>query len=805
MSDVPAKATFSARIAGHWQVPLLLVSLGLLAAGVWRLRPAPQPPSFEQLYAQAVRLRESQLYPEASRYIEQLLADPQRRPEQRRRLHALLADVIFAHEMGNSIHGPANARALLENTELALAPGEAYTAAAHYRRALAFEWLRNEREAVSEYQQAVAKGIEHPWMIRKRILEIEQVVAGLSIDDLLRRYDPFVSEEGVPEELRYWAADQKVTALAGQKRFKEAEQVLFEHARRFLSSPLKGEYDYLQAKMWYYLGRLDDAERLLRSQRDELVPGRPLYARSGWLLGRILQARESPEFARTFYDDVIQNTTPGPYRVASMLGRAEVLAQLDRHEEAVAAFEETIRLTTEDPYGSLVDLLSVRASTTLVYEELLRQEKLAEAMGYLKVAARLVGPADAAEQAKYAERLAALSFKLGEMYLKASESGEVGAGGRARESFVEAAGHYLRLAKLTSLDGAKSTTATWHAADAYDNAADRRAAANVLEVFLQERPLSVRAPEALLRLGQTYQSQGMFEEAILKYQQNLLQHPNVPFAVRSLVPLAECFIATGQLDKAEDTLLRMIEHRPGDELALVEPSAAQYRDALFKLGDLYVQAGQHEKAIARYEEAVERYPTDPRTGQITYLLAEAYRKSALRIREDIEDPANAAYREDLRNKYGDRLRRAAGLYGQVIDRYQSVPEASMSDLQRLQIKLSYFQRADMIYDQTRVAGMADVTAYAEALDVYDRAAWVYQNDPMTMSAYVQMMTCHLRMGNVDRARMVLQRARWALKGISDEQFERGISPLEGREFWEEYLTWLERTPTFMSPTTQATG
>jgi hypothetical protein len=86
--------------------------------------------------------------------------------------------------------------------------------------------------------------------------------------------------------------------------------------------------------------------------------------------------------------------------------------------------------------------------------------------------------------------------------------------------------------------------------------------------------------------------------------------------------------------------------------------------------------------------------------------------------------------------------------------------------------------------------------YSEALEAYDRAAWAYQEDPMAMSAYVQMIACHLRMGNADRARMTLQRARWALKGISDEQFTRFAPPQERRPFWEDYLSWLERTPTF---------
>jgi tetratricopeptide (TPR) repeat protein len=356
-----------------------------------------------------------------------------------------------------------------------------------------------------------------------------------------------------------------------------------------------------------------------------------------------------------------------------------------------------------------------------------------------------------------------------------------------------------------SLDGPRSTNATWHAADAYDSAGRRKHAADVLETFLRERPASVRAPEALLRLGQTYQAAGEFRNAIEKYQTNLINHPSVPFAIRSIVPLADCFMALGELDKAEETLLRMIEPRIGDQLGLVEPSAGEYRDALFKLGDIYVRIAEHERAIARYEEVLERYPEDSRINEVIYLLAEAYRKSAARISVDLEQPDNVAYRDDLRLKHRQRLQRARELYGDAIHRYEEVPPQSLSDLARLYLKLSHFQRADVAFDRSLTLDPSDMSPYAEALEAYDRAAWAYQDDPMAMAAYVQMMACHLRMGNLDKARMTLQRARWALKGIPDDAFMQFSPPEERRGFWEDYLAWLERTPTFKTLVPAAGG
>ena len=101
-------------------------------------------------------------------------------------------------------------------------------------------------------------------------------------------YDAFVAGSDISDELRFWAAEQKMMLLVDSGKHAEAEAFLTVNAERFQNSSRYGDYEYLQAWIWFSLGRLDDAERLLRTLRDELVPGYPLYARTGWLLGKIL-------------------------------------------------------------------------------------------------------------------------------------------------------------------------------------------------------------------------------------------------------------------------------------------------------------------------------------------------------------------------------------------------------------------------------------------------------------------------------------------------------------------------------------
>lgn len=799
MSDVPHQQDPFEQIRWRWQIPLLALSLIALALGIWRLRPTAQPPRFEDLYAQAVALKDAQLYPEASKYIQELLADPVPKPSERGKLHVLMAEVIFAHEKMNIVHGTQNVQRIVDHLQKAVERGGVLDARLYELRALAWEWLKRPAEAVADYEQSVAQAPQtpHSWDLRKRVMEIRRAGGELKPDKLLAEYDAFLSGQEVREELRYWAVEQKLERLEEQGQHAEAEQFLAAYAERFKDVSWRKAYDYLRALSWHHIGRLDDAERLLRSIRDELAPGEPLYARSGWLLGKVLQGQESLEPALAAFDEVVNNTTPGAYRAAAILGRGEVLASLERFSESIEAYRQAMELTAGDPYGAVIDLQVVRQSTTALYQSLLTQRKLPEAMGYLRMAARLAPPTDTAMQAQYAERLGDLAAAMGKERMARRDAG---AGGdsdwrEARRLLAEAGEEYLRLAKLSTFDNDVAAEAAWRAADAFDLAGQRTQTAAVLEGFVHEQPDNTRTPMALLRLGQAYQAGGEYAKAIDRYQQDLVRFPRTPSALAALVPLAECFLALGDTVKAETALLRMLSPAPGDGLTLITPAAGEFRDALFKLAELYTRTGQLDRAIARYEEALERYPEDARAERGAYLLADAYRQSAAQLRAGLDDPRNAAQKEELLASHEKRLKRARALYDQTIERYRGRPEATLSELDRVYVKLSHFYRADAVYDLSRVSPQGDPRIYGEALELYDRAAWLYQADPMAMSAYVQMINCQLRLGSPEKARMALQRARWTLKSIPADAFAK-FTPDEDVAYWENYLNWLERTPTF---------
>ena len=421
LSEVAAHSRWTEQVSTRWQIPLLVVSLAGLAWGVWRFKPVPKPIPFETLYRHAADLRNAGLYPEASSYIETLLKEPGRAAEQARRLptgcwprssSSLKKRTSFtARQTANGSSSiPIFRCPRRPHRRWARSGTRRFTRCGHGR----LNGCTASADAVEEYRHAVANASgPHAWEMRKRMLEIRQATGHVSEKQLDAEWDAFAAAPEASEALKYWAIESKVTHFEESEQHAEAEQFLKEHAAALAHSDYQKGIDYLQGLIWYHVGRLDEAERLLRSLRDTLVPGHALFARTGWLLGRVLARQEAPEPALAMYDDVIASTVPGPYRTAAWLGRAEVLAQLERFQESAAGYSETLRLITNEPYDSIVDLRVVRESTTALYESLLAQRRLAESMSYLRVAARLVPPSDTRNQAVYAERVGDLAAALG--------------------------------------------------------------------------------------------------------------------------------------------------------------------------------------------------------------------------------------------------------------------------------------------------------------------------------------------------------------------------------------------------------
>src|SRR5207245_1964627 len=98
----------------------------------------------------------------------------------------------------------------------------------------------------------------------------------------------------------------------------------------------------------------------------------------------------------------------------------------------------------------------------------------------------------------------------------------------------------------------------------------------------------------------------LYDDAIAAFQQNIFRYPNALASSKSAVPLAQAYVAKGPdfYGKAELTLQSVLDN------PLITPEAAEFKQSLFDLAQLYYRTNRFEEAVAKLEELTDRYPTD---------------------------------------------------------------------------------------------------------------------------------------------------------------------------------------------------
>jgi tetratricopeptide (TPR) repeat protein len=98
---------------------------------------------------------------------------------------------------------------------------------------------------------------------------------------------------------------------------------------------------------------------------------------------------------------------------------------------------------------------------------------------------------------------------------------------------------------------------------------------------------------------------------------------------------------------------------------------------------------------------------------------------------------------------------------------------------QLYLKLAHFYRGDCLYD------LGD---YAEAIRLYEAAAFRYQDDPSVLSAYVQIVNAYCALGRFSDAKTANERARWLLQRMPADAFVDGSFPV-AKSYYEQWLKW----------------
>jgi len=567
---------------------------------------------------------------------------------------------------------------------------------------------------------------------------------------------------------------------------------LFPAAKQSLASALSLEIDtiamgsinYRLGYCAFRLGDREEAERYLRVARDQFQGRHPLDADACVYLGKICQARNDAEQAAAYFQEVLVNHPDAACAPSARLGRGVSRIMLKQDDPGLTDLHD------------LVDEISTRQTRAKFRGEAI--EGLRRAAQLLADRKNLTGALEVLtyEQSLDPDPSAGFFARLANVYEKradqieptiatATAADRVKREGQVRDFRTKAGDAFVAYSrKLTLADDKGYGDAMWKGIDLYDRAGNIPGAISALELFVAERPDDALAPDALLRLGRTYQAAGMFDKSIAAFQKDQFRYPLSLAASKSAVPLAQAYIAKGpeNFGKAENVLLSVINNNP-----LLTPESEEFKQALFELGQLYYRTDRYEESVAKLTEFVDRYPGDQRMGQLLFLMGDSYRKSAGLLDAKLAAAKTASADASEQNvgvdqaeaaaARKDRLNKARALYDRVVEQFKN--HAPTTDADRLYLKLSHFYRADCVYD---------LGQYAEAIQLYDTAAFRYQEDPSALAAYVQIVNSYCALGKIPEAKTANERAKWLLKRIPPESFSNGTFSMP-KEYWEQWLKW----------------
>ncbi len=787
--------TLRNRLAGKWQIPLFLCSLGLLVTSLLRLRPEPPPPTpLGERLASLQALVEEGLNQRAIGVAKSLLHRDDVNDDHKAFIHLQFARARFAEALRLDKRKPEVGRAIIESFEQANAIPGNLEAVDCERWGQALEWQDEIVPAVEQYEVALSKGVDSAARLLRHVIELRERRLAAKSEEIDHELDRLLTEiKDSDLEMLLWALERKLDLLEELNRLPEGDSLLALHRHKFNDSPLRNRVDFLQGWLYYRTGRLDEAETHLRAVQRQIKNDDETYARVGWLLGRVALSHSPlpmPNEALSFFDDAILHYFSGPYSVAIRLGRAEALAMLDRHVDAIEAFRGVASAVVTMPPGGPVDRDVVRGSLSVQSESSRQKGELLPALEYARLATSLVNKEDVTQSIVFLTQLAQtqtmLAEKLEKDALTSNEDDEETKQlklAEARAMFGDAAVTFGQLAVVATLDDRQAGDASWLSAELFGRAGQHENAANGYMAYVLARPADSLTPRAFLRMGQSYQAMGVPSKAITAFEECFRRFPRSVDGMGSLVPLAESYLSLGP--SHEDDAIRALKIIL-DDSEVFTPKAPAFADALFLLGEVQNRRGEFDASIETLEEAVARYPDDARVSRSLYFLGDSYRRSARAIKDQWKDARSTAQGDDLRDRYSSRMRKAQEYFRKIVQNYEKDENVHLPQLDEMYIRHAYLYQADCAFD---------VGEHRLALKLYEDAAGRFQRQAAGLSAHVQIINCYTFLGESAEAKSALARALVLVDALPSEAFHSdGL--MESRDEWRKYFKWVEEANLF---------
>lgn len=852
MSDKP-RLPIRGTLAGRWQIPLLVLAIGVLATSLARIASGYERVTPQQRLERIGRLRQAGALTRAHAYALYLLKDPDRPLPEQAELHRQLVGIIYQAEARFRRHAPQNVRSIITNFRQAAQLGATPDVNDWIALAEAYRWSDRKDDAIDAFRQVLrllsastknqkTRPLMSPASIHRRLIELRAQPGQPLGPESLADIEAILSDGTASPAIYLWALEQKVPWLLAADHTDQALAQVDQARSRLAGTPQRLAMDYLKALCLRQAGHGEEAETLMRSFRNNWTAHDDLWGKSGWLLGKLQQDDDRPQAALSFYEDVLGAFQSGPIHDACRLGLAQSLVMLQRNQRAL------------DIFRTLVDRVLARQSKAAsprfgdpplplpeardgLRNRPLTSETNIDSPAIQRTTPRLTGMIG---QALEPDVLRTTLTTAGESRFKAGE----------RRLGIE----YLQLA-LSLLPYSQRTLRSRYVA---------RIAENLVALAEQqaEHPhtagrLAQSQPASADRSSIPRTAQGLYQKAAEMY---LLQSGIEPLdeasSARALEMSADNFDAAGQTDRVIEVLTKLVDQHP---------AYADRARALDRLGMAHQARQEYLAAIDAYARVLKQYPRSPDALAAMIPMAESllkaggphvqqgvkmlidivddrgpdplfrpqadeYRRALFRLAEyyssldDDKAPGHlesaitrledaiALYPDDpqtvrLRFLLADAYRRSAAVIRRgknpdaeakaQADHRTKLALKNYSTVKQSLAPLDASELSDLEATYLRMSYLYigdclfDLGALDQAIEAYREVAWRYENQPAAVSATLQVVHCYERLGRPKQARAALARLEWLLKKIPDAAFQTQ-SGMTSKAYWQAMAKRVER-------------
>jgi tetratricopeptide (TPR) repeat protein len=800
-----------------WQVPAMLLSGGLIAAGVYVAMQRAPGPDFDGVLAQIESQIATEQYQDASTALRDVVQPhlPEASTLQRARFHALVGDWIYATmEAGQITRDEEHAGQVDTYYADAVELGLIMSAPRLERWAnvlLDLGELESARVRLEELDalDLASGGEARPYRNRvlRRLIERTMKDQDLSFDDNLALLDDYLNDVRLRLKDRIWAIARKAELRIEDGQPDVARDHLIVDMRR-LDREYADHQELHPGELYTLLGRayfdLGDSEsaafhldRALAVLRDtDAVRGDALV-----LLGNLAVGQDDLELAVDRYSTVVDTFHATQSYLPGLLGRAEVRSMLGHHDLSLSDYSlVTERLLRGEPRR---DITPARVAQSLLdrHNSVLPTGRLDIALRYAKQAESIFRPDEV--PVEVLAMIAATSEAMARRALGDTWTDEgptpamadlpVSVRNEARLAFEQAAQYYKRHAQAVVLRA--DSDEVWalslrKTAETYDLAGRPDLAIDLLQEYLERRSTEDGfRNEVIYRLARALQAELRFGEAATWYEQLIDASEAGRFATESFVPLARCYIALDRPRDAETLLKRVIDGRLGALL----PDAEDFQDALIELGRIRYESGDYVGAMELLSEARTRYPDDPRMLDVAFHLADSQRRYANELRDTIANDATRtpADRAQLRERRMEALLESESLFADVVAAYRAMPPERRNSSAEATLRYASLYRADNAFERG---------AYREAVELYDSVAREFRDHPASVHGLIQIVNCYAALGDEAQKLAAHERATFRLAQMPDEVFDEPDVLLD-RTAWEN---WLRNLPVGMQSASATT-